>query len=74
MISTRKRSCRSHKQAKELGIELFVLDDGWFGKRDDDHTADWETGIVNENKLPDGTWQELVEKIAGDGHEVRPLV
>ena len=24
------------KQAKDLGCELFVLDDGWFGKRDDD--------------------------------------
>lgn len=26
----------SAKKAKELGIELFVLDDGWFGHRDDD--------------------------------------
>lgn len=38
------------KQAKELGIELFVLDDGWFGKRNDDTTSlgDW---IANEEKL-----------------------
>ncbi|WEK55270.1 MAG: alpha-galactosidase [Candidatus Cohnella colombiensis] len=37
----------------ELGIELFVLDDGWFGKRNDDTTSlgDW---IVDHNKLPDG--------------------
>lgn len=30
-------------KAKELGIELFVLDDGWFGKRDDDRSGlgDW---------------------------------
>ena len=26
-------------KARELGIELFVLDDGWFGKRDDDTTS-----------------------------------
>ncbi|KAF1297806.1 alpha-galactosidase [Enterococcus sp. JM4C] len=39
--------------AKELGIELFVLDDGWFGERNDDTTSlgDWS---VDKNKLPDG--------------------
>lgn len=39
--------------AKELGIELFVLDDGWFGKRNDDTTSlgDW---FVNIEKLPHG--------------------
>jgi len=37
----------------ELGIELFVLDDGWFGHRDDDTSSlgDW---FVNKNKLPNG--------------------
>ncbi|MBU3145180.1 alpha-galactosidase [Clostridium sp. CF012] len=41
------------KVGKELGIELFVLDDGWFGKRDNDKTSlgDW---VVNKNKLPKG--------------------
>ena len=41
------------KVGKELGIELFVLDDGWFGKRDDDKTSlgDW---VVDKNKLPNG--------------------
>ncbi|WAH36271.1 alpha-galactosidase [Alicyclobacillus dauci] len=40
-------------QASELGIELFVLDDGWFGKRDDDKSSlgDW---FVNTRKLPEG--------------------
>ena len=40
-------------KARELGIELFVLDDGWFGKRDDDTTSlgDW---YPNLHKLPDG--------------------
>jgi alpha-galactosidase len=39
--------------AKELGVELFVLDDGWFGRRDDDTTSlgDW---FVDRRKLPDG--------------------
>lgn len=41
------------KEAASLGIELFVLDDGWFGKRDDDTSSlgDWR---VNIKKLPDG--------------------
>lgn len=36
------------KQAVELGVEMFVLDDGWFGKRDSDNTGlgDW---YVNED-------------------------
>jgi alpha-galactosidase len=39
--------------ARELGIELFVLDDGWFGHRDDDTTSlgDWQ---VDRRKLPGG--------------------
>ncbi len=39
--------------AKETGIEMLVMDDGWFGKRNDDTCAlgDWE---VNENKLRGG--------------------
>jgi alpha-galactosidase len=39
--------------SKEMGIELFVLDDGWFGRRDDDTTSlgDW---VVDRNKLPNG--------------------
>lgn len=41
------------QEASELGIELFVLDDGWFGSRNSDTEAlgDW---IVNENKFPNG--------------------
>ena len=41
------------KEAKNLGIELFVLDDGWFGQRDDDNSSlgDW---FVNEDKLKGG--------------------
>ncbi len=41
------------KTAKSLGIELFVLDDGWFGKRNDDFAGlgDW---YPNLDKLPTG--------------------
>lgn len=41
------------KEASDLGIELFVLDDGWFGKRDSDNSSlgDW---FVDERKLPSG--------------------
>lgn len=40
-------------KAKEAGVELFVLDDGWFGTRDDDNQGlgDW---YVNHKKLPNG--------------------
>nr|WP_308723666.1 alpha-galactosidase [Lactiplantibacillus plantarum] len=39
--------------AAPLGIEMFVLDDGWFGHRNDDNSS---LGIwfVNRNKLPEG--------------------
>lgn len=39
--------------AKDVGIELFVLDDGWFGEREDDTTSlgDW---TANGRKLPNG--------------------
>jgi alpha-galactosidase len=49
------------KEAAELGIELLVLDDGWFGKRnsDDSSLGDW---IVNEEKLPGGI-AELARKV-----------
>lgn len=49
------------KAAKEVGIEMFVLDDGWFGKRDSDYTGlgDW---YVNEEKIHGGL-PKLVDKI-----------
>lgn len=49
------------KEAKDCGIELFVMDDGWFGARNDDHSSlgDW---YENKKKLPGGL-KELSEKI-----------
>lgn len=52
-------------QASELGVEMLVLDDGWFGKRDSDTSGlgDW---FVNENKLGGGLGS-LVSRINGLG-------
>ena len=49
------------KEASKLGIEMLVMDDGWFGKRNSDNCAlgDWE---VNEEKLPGGL-SKLVESV-----------
>lgn len=49
------------KATKELGGEMFVLDDGWFGKRNNDKAGlgDW---YVNTKKLPSGI-KGLSEKI-----------
>jgi len=41
------------RQAKDLGIELFVLDDGWFGRRNDDN-AGLGDYTVNPKKFPRG--------------------
>ena len=48
-------------EAHRLGIEMFVLDDGWFGHRDDDKSSlgDW---FVDEKKF------------ARQGDEIWPLV
>ena len=49
------------EEAARLGVDMLVLDDGWFGKRDDDCSGlgDW---FVNETKLSGGL-HDLVEKI-----------
>ena len=51
--------------ARDLGIELFVLDDGWFGQRDNDTTSlgDW---FVDRRKLPNGV-DALARRIEGLG-------
>ena len=53
------------KQASELGIEMLVLDDGWFGKRDSDFSGlgDW---FVNEKKLG-GSLKKLGESVNAMG-------
>ncbi len=53
------------RQAKELGIELFVIDDGWFKGRKTDHAGlgDWE---VDLEKFPNGL-NPLIEKINAMG-------
>lgn len=45
--------CRMLDKLKDTGIDMFVLDDGWFGHRDDDRSSlgDW---FLYEKKLPGG--------------------
>lgn len=52
-------------KASEIGVELFVMDDGWFGNRNNDTTGlgDW---FVNKTKLPSGL-DGLANKINGLG-------
>ena len=53
------------KAAAPLGVELLVMDDGWFGKRDSDNSGlgDW---VVNPKKLPGGL-EALVPRIQALG-------
>ena len=48
-------------QASKLGIEMLVMDDGWFGHRNDDNTSlgDWQ---VNEKKI-EGGLKNLVDEV-----------
>lgn len=52
------------KQAKKLGIELFVLDDGWFGHRDDETSS---LGDYFDNKKLRGGVNRLSKKIKSLG-------
>ncbi len=49
------------REAVKMGVDLLVLDDGWFGKRDNDRSGlgDW---FVNEKKLG-GTLNDLVRRV-----------
>ncbi len=60
-----KKLIQIAQKAAELGVNMFVMDDGWFGKRNDDRSSlgDW---IVNENKLKSGL-KPLVDKICSMG-------
>ncbi|MCH5190748.1 MAG: alpha-galactosidase [Oscillospiraceae bacterium] len=49
------------ERAAEMGVELFVMDDGWFGKRNNDRAGlgDW---FVNREKFPNGL-DELINRV-----------
>ena len=55
------------REAKKDGIEMLVMDDGWFGKRnkDDSSLGDW---VVNEEKIKGGL-KNLVDKVNEIGLE-----
>ena len=52
-------------KAAKIGVELFVMDDGWFGQRNDDHAGlgDW---TVNPQKFPNGL-KGLIDYVNGLG-------
>ncbi|MGN6090919.1 MAG: alpha-galactosidase, partial [Luteibacter jiangsuensis] len=56
---------RLAEKAAALGVERFVVDDGWFGARDNDHAGlgDW---VVNRRKFPNGL-KPLIDKVHGLG-------
>ena len=51
---TQRDLLRLARQGRDLGAELFVLDDGWFGKRDSDTCSLGDWNIIHQKKLPDG--------------------
>ena len=53
------------ERAARIGAERFVLDDGWFGKRDDDTSSlgDW---VIDRRKWPDGL-TPLIDKVHAEG-------
>ncbi|MBQ5686720.1 MAG: alpha-galactosidase, partial [Ruminococcus sp.] len=53
------------RSAKDLGVELLVMDDGWFGERDNDRCSlgDWTPSV---KKLPGGL-RSLAEKVIAEG-------
>ncbi len=53
------------KRAAQIGVELFVIDDGWFGQRNSDKAGlgDW---YVNKEKFPDGL-NDLISYVKGLG-------
>jgi alpha-galactosidase len=67
MKFTEEKIIQIAKTAMDVGIELFVLDDGWFGKRDNAKSSlgDW---VVNKQKLPKGL-DDLAQKIRKMGLE-----
>ncbi len=62
---TQEDLVRFAQKAQECGIELFVLDDGWFGARNNDRAGlgDWKPNLA---KLPDGI-KGLAERIEALG-------
>ena len=62
-----RKLLRLARKAKQAGIELFVMDDGWFGERDNDQTSlgDW---FPNKKKLPHGV-KGICDKVRALGLE-----
>ena len=58
-------------KAAKIGVELFVMDDGWFGARNDDHAGlgDWTVNPQEVPQRPEGAHRLRQQA----GHEIRPV-
>ena len=63
---TQRELLKLARQGRDLGAELFVLDDGWFGTRDSDTCSLGDWNIVNRKKLPNGL-EGLSKEVRGLG-------
>ncbi len=59
---TEEKLLRLGRKAKELGIEMLVLDDGWFGDRDNEKAGLGDWYVKNPKKLPNGI-EGLADKL-----------
>ena len=69
---TREKLIAIAQKAKECGVELFVLDDGWFGARTTDHAGLGRLGCKSR-QISEGI-TGIAEDIEKVGLEVRTLV
>eukprot|EP00667_Euglena_gracilis_P003193 EG_transcript_3201 len=63
---TAEEVLRIGRAAAALGVEVLLLDDGWFGQRDNDTTSLGDWHIVNANKFPEGL-RPVAEALQGMG-------
>ena len=63
---TEEQIVKIAQAGKDLGMELFVLDDGWFGNRNDDKTGLGDWFVTDYKKLPEGI-EGLAKKIDAMG-------
>lgn len=59
--------CQMATEAAQIGVERFIIDDGWFGRRNDDKSSlgDW---VLDQTKYPNGL-HPIIEHVNGLGME-----
>ena len=59
------------EKAASIGVERFVMDDGWFGEKNND-TAGLGDWFPNPQKFPHGL-KPLIDKVRSLGMDFRPV-